>query len=172
MHSLSLLIGDPIFLGSFVFYFLAGYLLYAAALVGIGSICNSLKEAQNFMLPITGVLMIPLLALLPIAQDPTETALIPGRPRALAIEREARRGAAERLSRPPVMGGTGGASPTLAATGAELGGPAPAPTREITHTAIVRRRLQQPLCSEEPAGEAEDTVTHAMPPNDPEATQG
>jgi ABC-2 type transport system permease protein len=66
----SILVGDPIFLGSFVFYFLAGYLLYAAALVGIGSICNSLKEAQNFMLPITGVLMIPLLALLPIAQDP------------------------------------------------------------------------------------------------------
>ena len=69
----SLLIGDPIFLGSFVFYFLAGYLLYAALLVGIGSICNSLKEAQNFMMPVTGVLMIPLLALLPIAQDPNGT---------------------------------------------------------------------------------------------------
>jgi len=69
----SLLIGDPVFLGSFVFYFLAGYLLYAALLVGVGSICNSLKEAQNFMLPITAVLMIPLLALLPIAQDPNGT---------------------------------------------------------------------------------------------------
>jgi ABC-2 type transport system permease protein len=64
---------DPLYLLSFVFYFLAGYLLYAALLVGIGSVCNSLKEAQNLMLPILVPLMVPLLAMVPIGQDPNGT---------------------------------------------------------------------------------------------------
>ena len=70
---LSLLVGDPVFFSSFVFYFAAGYLLFAALLVGLGSTCNSLKEAQNFMQPLTIVLIVPLLALIPIAQDPNGT---------------------------------------------------------------------------------------------------
>jgi ABC-type Na+ efflux pump permease subunit len=38
---------DPLYLASFVGYFLAGYLLYAAVLVAIGSVCNSLKEPRT-----------------------------------------------------------------------------------------------------------------------------
>ena len=64
---------DPLYLLSFLFYFLSGYLLYASLLVGIGSVCNSLKEAQNLMLPIMIPLMIPLMAMVLVSQDPNGT---------------------------------------------------------------------------------------------------
>lgn len=64
---------DPLYLLSFIFYFLSGYLLYASLLVGIGSVCNSLKEAQNLMLPIMIPLMVPLMAMVLISQDPNGT---------------------------------------------------------------------------------------------------
>jgi ABC-2 type transport system permease protein len=67
---LTVIASDPLYLGSFVIYFLLGYLLYASLLVGIGSVCNSLKEAQNLMMPVTVMLMLPLLAMVPISKDP------------------------------------------------------------------------------------------------------
>ena len=67
------LLADPAYLGSFVCYFLMGYLLYAALLAGIGSVCNSLKEAQNLMMPVSVVLMIPLFAMFIVIQAPNGT---------------------------------------------------------------------------------------------------
>jgi ABC-type Na+ efflux pump permease subunit len=67
---LTILISDPSFLLSFVVYFLLGFLLYASMMVGLGSACNSLKEAQNLMSPIMVALMLPLLAMMPVGQDP------------------------------------------------------------------------------------------------------
>jgi ABC-2 type transport system permease protein len=67
------IIVDPLYLLSFLFYFLSGYLLYASLLVGIGSVCNSLKEAQNLMLPIMIPLMLPLMAMVLVSQDPNGT---------------------------------------------------------------------------------------------------
>ena len=61
---------DPWFLGSFFVYFILGYLLYAAILVGLGSVCNNLKEAQNLMLPVQLVQMLPILLMVPIGRDP------------------------------------------------------------------------------------------------------
>lgn len=61
---------DPVLLTSFIAYFLGGYLLYAALFVGIGSVCNSVKEASNLMMPVTMILMVPLLAMIPIMKDP------------------------------------------------------------------------------------------------------
>jgi len=71
--NLAVVVGDPFFLASFVVYFLLGYLLYAAILVAMGSICNSLKEAQNLMGPVMLLLMIPLLSMVPIGKDPNGT---------------------------------------------------------------------------------------------------
>lgn len=65
--------GDPFFLVSFVVYFLMGYLFYAAILVGIGSVCNSLKEAQNLFTPVMMILIIPILTMMPVAKDPNGT---------------------------------------------------------------------------------------------------
>ncbi len=67
------IIGSPLFLGSFVGYFLAGYLMYAAVLVGLGAVCNSLKEAQNLLQPVFLLLIVPLIAMIPIVQDPNGT---------------------------------------------------------------------------------------------------
>lgn len=64
---------DPIYLSSFVAYFILGYLFLASILVGIGSVCNSLKEAQNLMGPVTIIMIVPLLAMMPIGQDPNGT---------------------------------------------------------------------------------------------------
>lgn len=51
-------------------YFLLGFLLYASLLLALGSLCNTLKEAQNFMSPVMIVLMVPLLSMVFIARDP------------------------------------------------------------------------------------------------------
>jgi ABC-2 type transport system permease protein len=67
---LSAIAADPFYLVSFVAYFVLGYLFYAALLVAVGSVCNSLKEAQNLQSPIMILLMIPLFSMVPIAQDP------------------------------------------------------------------------------------------------------
>lgn len=67
---LTAIIGDPLYLASFVGYFLTGYLLFAAVLVAIGSVCNSLKEAQNLLQPVFLLLMVPLFAMVPVVQEP------------------------------------------------------------------------------------------------------
>jgi len=61
---------DPLYLASFIGYFFTGYLLFAAMLVAIGSVCNSLKEAQNLLQPVFLLLMIPLFAMVPVVQEP------------------------------------------------------------------------------------------------------
>ncbi|HLU37778.1 MAG TPA: ABC transporter permease, partial [Planctomycetota bacterium] len=69
----SAVVSDPLYLGSFIGYFLAGYLIYAAVLVAIGSVCNSLKEAQNLMQPVILVLMVPVIAMFFVVRDPNGT---------------------------------------------------------------------------------------------------
>lgn len=61
---------DPIYIGSFLGYFVLGYLFYAAILVSMGSVCNTLKEAQNLMQPVILFLIVPLMAMVPIGRDP------------------------------------------------------------------------------------------------------
>ncbi len=54
----------------FIFYFLAGYALYAGIFLAIGSLCNTLKEAQSLMMPMMMILIVPLITMTFIAQDP------------------------------------------------------------------------------------------------------
>ncbi len=58
------------FLTYFLVYFLLGYLLYAGIFLAIGSVCNTLKEAQNFMGAIMIFMMVPLLTMAFIPKDP------------------------------------------------------------------------------------------------------
>lgn len=69
----TVLIRQPIYLISFVVYFLMGYFFYAAILVGLGSVCNSIKEAQNLYTPIMIVMFVPFVAMIPVAKDPNGT---------------------------------------------------------------------------------------------------
>ena len=64
---------NPVYLGSFLVYYLLGYLFYAALLCGIGSLCTSLREAQTLAIPVQSALFLPLLAMVPIARDPSGT---------------------------------------------------------------------------------------------------
>ncbi len=58
------MINFPLILGCFLFYFLMGYLLYAALFAAIGSVVDQEADTQQFMLPVT----IPLIFSFVIAQ--------------------------------------------------------------------------------------------------------
>ena len=57
----------------FGLYFLLGYLMYAAFILSIGSVCNSLKESQSYMSVMTLIMMVPLLTMTFIPKDPNGT---------------------------------------------------------------------------------------------------
>ena len=54
----------------FSVYFLLGYLMFAGFILSIGSVCNTLKEAQSYMGALTMVMMVPLLTMTFIPKDP------------------------------------------------------------------------------------------------------
>jgi ABC-2 type transport system permease protein len=54
----------------FVFYYISGYALYSGIFLAIGSLCNTLKEAQSLMTPMMMILVVPLVTMSFIAQDP------------------------------------------------------------------------------------------------------
>lgn len=70
---LSAIASDPLLIGSFLAYFVLGYLLFAAILVGLGAVCNTVSDAQNMMPAIMLVLFVPLLSMVPIGRDPNGT---------------------------------------------------------------------------------------------------
>lgn len=64
------LLGDSWILPAFGLYFLLGYVLYSAVILAIGSTCNTIKEAQNYMGVIVLLMMVPLVAMTFIPRDP------------------------------------------------------------------------------------------------------
>ncbi len=57
----------------FSIYFLLGYLMYAAAILSLGSVCNTLKEAQSYMGMLTLLMIVPLMTMTFIPRDPNGT---------------------------------------------------------------------------------------------------
>jgi ABC-2 type transport system permease protein len=53
-----------------VVYYILGFILFSALLAGVGSICNTVKETQSLMMPITLIFIIPLVAWPQLARDP------------------------------------------------------------------------------------------------------
>ncbi|MCX7016100.1 MAG: ABC transporter permease [Candidatus Sumerlaeota bacterium] len=60
-------------LGYLVLYFILGFMLFSSTFCAIGSVCNSVKEAQNLMGPLSLILVVPLMMIGPIARDPSGT---------------------------------------------------------------------------------------------------
>lgn len=58
---------------AFALYFILGFIMYAGIILSIGSVCNTIKEAQNYMGVITMVMIVPLLTLMFIPKDPNGT---------------------------------------------------------------------------------------------------
>ncbi len=57
----------------FVVYYILGFILLSAMVAGIGSICNTLKDAQNLMGPITIIYMLPIMSWFKLVQNPQGT---------------------------------------------------------------------------------------------------
>lgn len=58
---------------AFIVYFCLGYVLYAALFLTIGSLCNTIKEAQGYFGPVVLILIVPLLLMPFIPRDPNGT---------------------------------------------------------------------------------------------------
>jgi len=63
-------INFPLIIGSFIFFFLGGYLLYAALFAAIGSAVDSETDTQQFMLPVTIPLILAYVASANVIQNP------------------------------------------------------------------------------------------------------
>ncbi len=62
----------PLILGAFAFYFLGGYLFYAALFAAVGSVINEdPQEAQSLMLPITMPIIFGFIIMAQAAQNPS-----------------------------------------------------------------------------------------------------
>lgn len=57
----------------FVFYYFAGYALYSSMFLAIGSLCNTLKEAQALMTPMIVIQVIPIAMMAFVVVDPNNT---------------------------------------------------------------------------------------------------
>lgn len=63
-------INFPLIIGTFIFFFLGGYLLYAALFAAIGSAVDSEADTQQFMMPITIPLILSIVMAQFIINDP------------------------------------------------------------------------------------------------------
>jgi ABC-2 type transport system permease protein len=57
----------------FFAFFLGGYFLYAAVYAAIGGMCSSEEEAQHAQFPVVFLLVLPMMILLPVIEDPNST---------------------------------------------------------------------------------------------------
>ena len=60
----------PLLLGTFLFYFIGGYLFYGSLFAGVGSAVDNDADAQQFQLPITMPLILSIIILSAIIRDP------------------------------------------------------------------------------------------------------
>lgn len=60
-------------LPAFFVYFFLGYLTFASVFLMVGSMCNTIKEAQNYVSLLTMILIIPLFTMTYIPRDPHGT---------------------------------------------------------------------------------------------------
>ena len=60
----------PLIIFSFVFYFLAGYLLYSSLLGAVGAAVDNDEDSQQLVFPVTFPLILSIMLLFPIARNP------------------------------------------------------------------------------------------------------
>lgn len=63
----------PVILVSFVMFFLLGFFLYATLYAGIGAMCNSVQDSQQFQFPLMMGLIIPMLLMQAVMRAPNST---------------------------------------------------------------------------------------------------
>ncbi len=60
----------PLLIGSFIFYFLAGFFLYASMFAAIGSAVENQADAQQFLFPVTIPIILSIVIAMKVAEDP------------------------------------------------------------------------------------------------------
>ncbi len=63
----------PVILVSFVMFFLLGFFLYATMFAGVGALCNSTQDAQQFQMPLMMGMMVPMTLLTLVVRSPDST---------------------------------------------------------------------------------------------------
>ena len=58
------------FVGYFLIFFLCGYFIFSGLYAAVGAMCNSDEEAQQAQLPVTLLILIPVIALVGVIQNP------------------------------------------------------------------------------------------------------
>ncbi|QGZ94110.1 ABC transporter permease [Terricaulis silvestris] len=61
---------EPRLLAAFAIGFIAGYLMYGAIFLALGSLCESIQEAQTLLGPVALVLAVPMLLITPALDNP------------------------------------------------------------------------------------------------------
>ncbi|MBM3316903.1 MAG: ABC transporter permease [Candidatus Eisenbacteria bacterium] len=69
---------DPLTILGFLVFFLLGFFFYAALHLAIGSVCNTIREAQSLMQPVMIVMMIPLFLMVYVANNPDHIVAVLG----------------------------------------------------------------------------------------------
>lgn len=60
----------PLVVGAFLFFFLGGYLLYSALFAAVGAAVDNETDSQQFMLPVTVPLILAIVVMLRVAENP------------------------------------------------------------------------------------------------------
>lgn len=68
-------ISDPALVLPFFGYFIFGYLMFGSIFLALGSLCETLQEAQTLMSPVIFTLMVPMLVLAFVLQEPNSPIL-------------------------------------------------------------------------------------------------
>ncbi|MEZ5996941.1 MAG: ABC transporter permease [Hyphomonadaceae bacterium] len=61
---------EPRLIGAFAVGFVAGYLMYGAIFLALGSLCESIQEAQTLLGPVALVLAVPMMLITPALDNP------------------------------------------------------------------------------------------------------
>ncbi len=67
---------DPQLIAAFAVGFVAGYLMYGAVFLALGSLCESIQETQTLLGPVMFVLMMPMLLLGPAIDNPSAPLIV------------------------------------------------------------------------------------------------
>lgn len=70
---LTILFANKAHLAFFAIYFALGFIMFAAITVGLGSLCSTARETQGLMTPVMLAMMMPLLAMQFVGDNPNST---------------------------------------------------------------------------------------------------
>ena len=67
---------SPLILASFVLFFVLGFFLYATLYAGVGAMCNTVQDSQQFHTPLAMGLVVPMMLLTLVLKSPDSTVAV------------------------------------------------------------------------------------------------